>query len=87
MFAWEWYHDLPPNSWVKFVIMDRSDYDRAKEVMAAPDAIFDPQEPTLWAMSPCSPLEPNTLFQWMMEDQLTNVHFNLQIHKAGKLNE
>ena len=66
---------LKPTDEVKFVILDRRDYDYAKEVcekyQLTENVLFSPA---------FDQLETKTLVEWILEDQLP-VRLNLQIHK------
>ncbi|MCI4371748.1 MAG: 7-carboxy-7-deazaguanine synthase, partial [Thermoplasmata archaeon] len=67
---------------VKFVLVDRADYEFAKEVLAT-----HPTKAKTILLSPATPahhvakgLDPNRLAAWIMEDRLP-VRLQLQIHK------
>jgi 7-carboxy-7-deazaguanine synthase len=68
---------LRPSDEVKFVILDRADYDWAKDFMA----IHSLAERCKVSLSPAfGRLHPETLSKWILEDRL-NVRLNLQMHK------
>lgn len=63
---------------IKFVVLDRQDYDYSKEIMRN-YRLDERMHPVL--LSPVhGVLDPQTLVQWILEDAL-NVRLNLQIHK------
>ena len=76
---------LNPDSFVKFVCTDRKDYEEAKKVMV------DLRTRRRWvrfALSPVMPgLNPADLIRWTVEDGLTSVIINIQIHKLLDLTE
>lgn len=68
---------LPKNSAVKFVILDRTDYDYAKNIVAK----FDLFNKTEVLFSPVfGVMEAKTLVSWILEDKIP-VRLNLQLHK------
>ncbi len=68
---------LPKNSAVKFVILDRADYDYAKDIVAK----FDLFNKTEVLFSPVfGVMEAKTLVSWILEDKIP-VRLNLQLHK------
>lgn len=69
---------LPPDSEVKFVILDREDYEYAKKI-AFEYGLFSSTSQVLF--SPVfDKLEAKTLVEWILQDQLP-VRLNLQLHK------
>jgi len=69
---------LKPTDQIKFVLMDRSDYDWAKQVIAD-NKLNEKFENIL--MSPVyGELSPKDLVEWVLKDGL-NVRVQLQIHK------
>jgi 7-carboxy-7-deazaguanine synthase len=62
--------------YIKFVIVDVNDYQRAKTVLKEGDNIK-----ARVAMSPCSKMLPDTLLTWMRQDGLMDVQLNVQLHK------
>jgi len=72
---WSNLSQLKPIDEVKFVILDRQDYEYAKEIcqkyQLTSNVLFSPV---------FDELESQTLVEWILEDQL-NVRLNLQIHK------
>ena len=69
------------DDWLKFVILTREDYDEAKQVLW----YMEQNKITTAniAFSACHPrLDRRKLFSWMLEDDLKDVIFNVQIHKV-----
>jgi 7-carboxy-7-deazaguanine synthase len=75
---WENLAALTPRDQVKFVILDRADYEWARSVVdahqlaARVEVLFSPV---------AGSLEPRTLADWILEDRL-EVRFQLQLHKV-----
>jgi len=80
------FKELANHNWVKILIRDRQDYEKAVEVMGklqsdplncrakiALSPMFDDE------MRPI--MDPKTLVRWLLEDQLFHVSLNVQIHK------
>lgn len=63
---------------VKFVLLDRTDYDYAKEIMEKYDLTKRTHPPLLSPVH--GELDPQELISWILEDHLP-VRLNLQIHK------
>lgn len=75
---WENLEHLRDHDEVKFVLLDRADYDYAKEIMIKYQ-LENMKNPPL--LSPVhGELDPKDLVQWILEDGLT-VRLNLQMHK------
>lgn len=69
---------LRENSEVKFVILDRNDYEYAKKIVSQ-NNLYSKVKEVLF--SPVfNVLEPKTLVEWILEDKLP-VRLNLQTHK------
>mgnify|MGYP000010407758 CR=1 FL=1 len=69
---------LRPKDEVKFVVLDRNDYEYAKEVMEK-YSLLDRQQPVL--ISPVhGVMDSQMLVNWILKDRLP-VRLNLQIHK------
>lgn len=68
---------LKPEDEIKFVVVDRTDYDWAKKLIERYGLIARFRV----LLSPAfGGLEPKTLAEWILKDRL-DVRFNLQIHK------
>ena len=68
------FKNLKKEDWIKFVISDREEYLIAKNFCSFLIGNI--------AFSPCIPLlEPFVLAEWMLEDNLYEIVYNLQIHK------
>jgi 7-carboxy-7-deazaguanine synthase len=65
-------------AWVKFVIADWADYDRAKAVAGQLRGLD-------LAFSACPPLLHADLFEAMKRDGLTGIFLSIQVHKLAKL--
>ena len=61
----------------KFPIENIGDFRKASEIIKS----HDPED-AVFALSPVSPLMANTLWQWMVEYELTHVVLSIQIHKV-----
>lgn len=71
-------YQLRPQDEVKFVLLDRADYDYAKEICHR-YSLFKRQKEVLF--SPVhGKIDPKELIKWILEDQLP-VRLNLQLHK------
>ena len=69
------YKLFPEDSWVKFVCLDRQDYEEAKAVIKLLGNFN-------FALSAAIPwLAPEQLCNWMMKDKLFSTCLNVQIHK------
>jgi 7-carboxy-7-deazaguanine synthase len=68
--------DLRAPDQLKFVINDRTDYEYAKETLAA----YEGRVPCPIYFNPVGGVEPKQLTEWVMEDGLP-VHVGIQIHK------
>ena len=76
---------LNPDSFIKFVCTNRADYEEAKAVMVK---IRERRRWARFALSPAMPgLPANDLINWAVEDKLTSVIVNIQIHKLLDLTE
>ena len=77
---------LRASDFVKFVIMDRTDYLEALNVKEwIQDDIGSSCQ---FAFSPVyGTLDPNTLIKWLMEDRIFDAIINAQLHKLLKLKE
>ena len=75
---WSNIEHLTPHDQVKFVVLDRADYEWAKDVLTTYE--LTARCPVL--MSPgFGQLAPRQLADWVLEDQL-DVRFQLQLHKV-----
>jgi organic radical activating enzyme len=75
------------NSIIKFVILGPDDF---KEALVAIKLIRQKEfgEGFKFAFSPCSPLNPAKLYEWMLEEPLcSEAILNVQLHKRLKLDE
>lgn len=68
---------LTKNDYIKFVIQTREDYEEAKFTIINK---INTTKARI-AFSPCKPLHPMELFNWIKDDGLYWIDFNLQIHK------
>ncbi len=75
---WRNLEQLRDHDEVKFVLLDRADYDYAKDIINK-HRLLKMKNPPL--LSPVhGELDPKDLVQWILEDRL-NVRLNLQMHK------
>ena len=82
---WENFEFLTAKDFVKFVVMDRGDYEKALEVMIE---MKGRNCHTGFAFSPVfQVLDPNLLIKWLYEDGVPDVIVNLQLHKFAGLRE
>jgi 7-carboxy-7-deazaguanine synthase len=78
------FQTLPAGSWIKFVIADDSDYEKAVQVAKK----FADNPKLNLAFSACPPsIKHAELFHRMKADGLENVLLNVQIHKLTALKE
>lgn len=86
MMPLSYFKKLPEGSWVKFVIADQRDYEKARELIA--DFDYGGWSGCHLAFSACPPgMTHAELFRLMKADALTNVLLNVQIHKLACLKE
>lgn len=76
------FRQLGSSDWIKFVIADRADYERAcyviEDLKLPNNVVFTPGI----AFSPkYNEIEPREIIEWMKEDKLTNVVIQSQMHK------
>lgn len=74
---WSNFDNLPSNTEVKFVILDKNDYDYAKDICNK----YDLYNKAKVLFSPVfDVMETKTLVSWILEDKLP-IRLNLQLHK------
>jgi 7-carboxy-7-deazaguanine synthase len=76
---------LKPYDEVKFVITSREDYEWAKKILAqylfpTTEILFSPALPALGSPGAITGVNPRTLAEWILKDQLP-VRFQIQLHK------
>ena len=71
-------NNLLPGDEVKFVIGDRKDYERSREIVLG----YNLHNASQVLFSPVfGKIQPSEIVKWMLEDKLYKVRFQLQLHK------
>ena len=83
------YKNLTKNDFVKFVVSDRADFEKALEIILSILVVVDRHSKPKFAFSPVwGSLEPETLAQWMIDNEFLcslGAIYSLQIHKILKV--